>query len=680
MKKRILSAVLAVCMLLSLSLSAIAATAGVTVDKSTVKAGEDVAVTVSMDEAVPDLYTLSYKLRYDSSLFTPKSCTTAAGQPHVSMSNPKSDATGSYVNISTMDPDSNGQTVNAGAFCTVVFTAKSDVSASAGAEFVAEFENAMDKNLNRLTGLGGGSASVTVKPAATAYSVAVSASPAAINVGETAQVSLAVSEAYSAYQFAVSYDAEKLNYESISPVDATVKNQNGTLTVTGFGAERTEPVVLTFSGKAAGEAVVTLTAANIDSGDNANVQDAPAATITTASATINVVSMHTVTFNPSYFSGNTTVEHGADYTFSKTDADPAHYNYFNFKVTVGGVEVTPEDNGDGSYTIRNVTGDVVIDATRQGVEYDVTLVTNFGDDESDIMCAGSMSYGSDGAVMVQNYDPDTYTYTFGLTIGGVEKTFKSQRQTPFAYILTVDGAEIIGDVVITINRTKKAPATTSITFTGSGAADVEGGATQTATTGADFSFTLNKKDGYTYAVTAKQGDTVIPVTDNGNGTYTIAGQYVNGTAITVEIGRTANRTVEVNEYVKLDGKSMFLVTVTGPVEDGYVLTYNGNAMFWSEKYNAYAYLVISDKQLGTVKEEASALIGEKVDTKAVISYTGDVNGTGRIDVNDAQLVWNMYNAKYASFGATTMEMFLRADMNGSRNLNVDDAAAIINLI
>ena len=43
MKKRILSAALAVCMLLSLSLSAFAATASVSVDKPTVKAGEDVA-------------------------------------------------------------------------------------------------------------------------------------------------------------------------------------------------------------------------------------------------------------------------------------------------------------------------------------------------------------------------------------------------------------------------------------------------------------------------------------------------------------------------------------------------------------------------------------------------------------------------------------------------------------
>ncbi len=148
----------------------------------------------------------------------------------------------------------------------------------------------------------------------------------------------------------------------------------------------------------------------------------------------------------------------------------------------------------------------------------------------------------------------------------------------------------------------------------------------------------------------------------------------------MEVGKTANRTVEVSEYVKLNGKSMFLVTVSGPVSDGNVMTYGGEAMFWSEKYSAYAYLVISDKQLGAVKEAAAGLIGEKAGVKAEIRYDGDINGTGRVDVNDAQLVWNMYNAKYAAFGTTTMEMFLRADMNGSKTLNVDDAAAIINLI
>ena len=325
MKKRILSAALAVCMLLSLSLSAFAATASVSVDKPTVKAGEDVAVTLSMSDAISNLVTISYKLRFDSSLFTPKSCTTAAGQPYVTMSIVKKDAKGSYVNVSTMDPTSEGQTVQAGAFCTVVFTAKSDVSAETTAAFISEFENAMDTTFQPIhTGHDGGSVSVKVKPASTAYTVALTAAPATVGIDENAQVKLTVSDTYNAYRFVLSYDAEKLEYKSVN-TDASVKNERGTLTVTGYGADRSDPVILTFTGKAAGKAGVTLTAANIDSGDNANVQDAPEAVITAASADIEVISSHTVTFDAKLFSGNTTAEHGKAYTFSKTDKDPKHY-------------------------------------------------------------------------------------------------------------------------------------------------------------------------------------------------------------------------------------------------------------------------------------------------------------------------------------------------------------------
>lgn len=453
-----------------------------------------------------------------------------------------------------------------------------------------------------------------------------------------------------------------------------MKNERGTLTVTGYGADRSDPVILTFTGKAAGKAGVTLTAANIDSGDNANVQDAPEAVITAASADIEVISSHTVTFDAKLFSGNTTAEHGKAYTFSKTDKDPKHYTY-TVSATMGGKDTAVTDNGDGTYTIANVTGDVVITGSRKAVAYPVAVN---GTGKDDAAAAASATYGEDYRFTV-NADPN-YDYTFEMTIGGVKKELTVQKSGENAYQCSIAGADITGSIVITINKTKKTPATTAILFTGSGSGDVAGGVTQQAKTGEAFTFTINKKDGYTYTVTARQNDSAITVKDNGNGTYTIDKQYVNGTDITVEVGKSANRTVEVSEYVKLNGKSMFLVTVSGPVSDGNVMTYGGEAMFWSEKYSAYAYLVISDKQLGAVKEAAAGLISEKAGVKAEIRYDGDINGTGRVDVNDAQLVWNMYNAKYAAFGTTTMEMFLRADMNGSKTLNVDDAAAIINLI
>ena len=467
MKKRILSAALAVCMLLSLSLSAFAITANVSTDKPVVKAGEDVAVTLSMSDALSDIVTIAYKVRFDSSLFTPKSCTTAAGQPYVTMSIVRKDAKGSYVNVSTMDPTSEGQTVQAGAFCTVVFTAKSDVSAETTAAFISEFENAMDTTFQPIrTGHDGGSVSVKVKPASAAYSVALTAAPATVGIDENAQVKLTVSDTYNAYRFVLSYDAEKLEYKSVN-TDASVKNERGTLTVTGYGADRSDPVILTFTGKAAGKAGVTLTAANIDSGDNANVQDAPEAVITAASADIEVISSHTVTFDAKLFSGNTTAEHGKDYTFSKTDKDPKHYTY-TVSAAMGGKDTTVTDNGDGTYTIANVTGDVVITGSRKAVRYPITVN---GSGAKDAAIADDAAYGEDYVFSV-NVDAD-YDYTFEMTIGGVKKNLDLE-DIGDAYLCTISGADITGSIVITINKTKKTPATTSILFTGSGSGDVAG--------------------------------------------------------------------------------------------------------------------------------------------------------------------------------------------------------------
>ena len=54
----------------------------------------------------------------------------------------------------------------------------------------------------------------------------------------------------------------------------------------------------------------------------------------------------------------------------------------------------------------------------------------------------------------------------------------------------------------------------------------------------------------------------------------------------------------------------------------------------------------------------------------------DVNYTGTADINDAQLVYNIYNAKYDSFDVVEMKMFLSADINGDKQVNALDASAI----
>lgn len=74
---------------------------------------------------------------------------------------------------------------------------------------------------------------------------------------------------------------------------------------------------------------------------------------------------------------------------------------------------------------------------------------------------------------------------------------------------------------------------------------------------------------------------------------------------------------------------MWLVTAAGTVSDGKVLAYDGTPMFWSEKYNAYAWLVVSDKTQDEVKTEAAAKIAEADADKLELAYDFDVNETGK---------------------------------------------------
>ena len=55
-----------------------------------------------------------------------------------------------------------------------------------------------------------------------------------------------------------------------------------------------------------------------------------------------------------------------------------------------------------------------------------------------------------------------------------------------------------------------------------------------------------------------------------------------------------------------------------------------------------------------------------------------MNKTAAVDINDAQLVYDMYKAeKYQDFTTVTAESFLRADMDGSKSITVKDAAEIV---
>lgn len=498
------------------------------------------------------------------------------------------------------------------------------------------------------------------------YSVAASGD-AGINVGEDATVALNVTHkdgnAYNAYYFEVSYDTSVLTYKSADVQDVVVDEAAGTLKIAGYGANKdsgTAAATLTFTGKAVGAGKVTITKANVDAKANANAQDAPAANIdeTTAAATI-TVGGYSVTL-PEGFSGAASAAAGTDYTFKANGDD---YGCYDVTATMGGETTTVTNNGDGSFTIKNVTGEIVVTATPK--TYTVTVTGTGAGDVSEN--AATATYKTDYTFKLTK--ADGYNYTVTVTAGG--NTVTATATTKGVY--TISGADIKGELIITVEKTAIVIPTTTITITGD-TDDVQGGLILTAKNGEDTTFKINKKDGYTYTV--KAGDTELTV--GADGTVTIPGSLLTGAPLTVTVTKTAVNpySVEVYEYVKLDGQSIWLVVA----KSDSVLAYGADTMFSSEKYGGYCWLVISAENADTVKTEAIAAVKAGSGTAAAVVYTGDVNATGNIDVNDAQLVYNIYNTEYASFDALSRAKFLAADVNGDHTVTVLDAAAVVNTV
>lgn len=565
--------------------------------------------------------------------------------------------------------------------------------------FSVKMNTITDGSYNSSTDLGTFKATVTVTnntPAADDYTVAVSGD-ATIQTGEEAQVKLNITHSdtnetsYAAYSMKVSYNKNVLTYKdkSFSDADATVTDDgNGTLTIRRFGKdlELGKDLTLSFTGKAGGKGEVTVTEAKVDKTENA-LNDAPKANVT-GSATITVGQTYNVTL-PSNVDGETTASSNKDYTFSlKTGLDG---NYMNVSYTVNGVAKGSLTAGDdGKYTIPadEITGNIEITAV--GQKFDVTVDnTASGADAVTLPEAdgGKATYGTDYKFTLTK--ADNYAYTVEVTAGGktVKPTLDADGKT-----YTITGTDITGKVVITV--TKEAEKA-QINFAGSGAGDVVD-APQTAEPGKDFKFTIDKKAGYKYTVTAaKKGGSDVAVTDNGDGSYTIAGANIAaGDVITITVDKQAvdKYTIAVNQYVKIKedaegtARYVFLVTATlnegVMLDEGKVLAYDGTPLFQNTgRYDgAYAYLVISDKDVNAVKTEAASKITEVTGTAETFKVDGDVNNTGLVDINDAQLVYNIYNAKYDGFSTTTMAMFLAADMNGDKAITTLDAAKVVTSI
>lgn len=508
-------------------------------------------------------------------------------------------------------------------------------------------------------------------------------------VGETALVGLylgqnSTSREYNTYFFQIDYDAEKLTFTSATigsngDIPDIINNNSdaGLLTIGGYGKTRSDSfITLNFNVKAAGEATVKLVKAQMDVRANA-AKDAQTASVPAGqSNTVTILCGGFPVVLPDCATGAAYVTENGDYTFT---ADPG-YNY-DFSATVNNEKVDIINNDDGSYTIQNVTGKLVIKAN-SAPTVKTYAVTVKGDGSGDVSAPTSATHGQNYTFTVTQ--AANYDYAVAVTVNGQPVTCTVSSSGSNAYTYTIPAKSVTGPVVITV---KKAPqsGTTQIVLTGSGAADVWKGVTSyTVKSGEAFTFGINHQEGFDYTVTVMAGEKTLTLQRNAENasTYTIPGDCITGGIIMVSITKTAQLALTVNaaEYVKLiNGNAVWLITAVPETKLPATksLYYGDTAMFWSEKYEAYAWLLVDKGTAADIAATAKSAISVKGNSTVSVSYGGDVNGTGHIDINDAQYIYDLYNAKHS---VLDMEKFLRCDVNGNREVNVEDVRMVVSLL
>ena len=675
--KKAISLILCFCMMFGFTLEAFAASVNPSADKASVEAGESVTVTLTLDEALEDCIGFGFRLFYDPDKFVLTKGENGDCNSETKCSTSKTNKEGTFHDINYVNTDSEPTTIPAGTLYKLTFTARKGISSTEDVSFRVKKVSAMNSNMTQIDNVTvGNPVSISVNPVTKAsYKVDLQAAPTELKVGETAAVKVQIDsdnvDVYNAVDVILNYDKEKLALETTEIAGYTVTNNEeaGTVRVTGYGEDKQigDAFTLNFKAQQAGKADVKFTSAKVDAANGAISADAPEAAKVTEKVTL-TIGGYQVTL-PDDFSGDATTTPGEDYTFN---ANNTHYDY-DVVAKIGDTQLTVTDNGDGSYTIskEQINGNITVTATKTAKQYDVTVT---GNGAADVTAAAKATYGTDYTYTLTQ--DSNYAYTVKITAGGTEITSELQEGTANQY--KIAGDKITGPVEINVTKEQTAG---TITFEGEGAGDVVGGTSQNAPLHKDFTFTITKAADFVYAVTAVKGENTVNVKDNGDGTYTIAAADIDGANIMVNVAKNPVKTAEVYQYVKLNGKVMYLVVANdSSLTEGKVLTYDGSAMYWSKKYDGYCWLVISDEAEPEMKEEAVTHLGSAEGTKTEIDYAGDVNKTGQIDINDAQLVYDMYKAAYDNFDTVSVERFLRADMNESKNLTVEDAVAVVSEI
>lgn len=683
--KRTLSILLTIAMIISLIPAVFAAdvpTMSTTVDKTEVQPGDTITLTLSIDKTITNLNNWEWAIYFDKTAYVK---TSGELEPGCMSGTGTTGAVGDNVDIlgknairvSGLSTTGDPVTLNAGKIATVTFTATENITAENArievkTEALPDYDTLKDNDVK----LTGNIIDVTVKSSeAKGYTVSMGADKQVAS-GQIVEIPVTIGNndgknAYNAYDMTFSFDPTilTLNMEATSIEGYRVIPGSGTVRIVRYGkaAELGDALTLNFTAAGQGQSAVKVTAAYVDTNTNAIELDAPAAIVLNGTTTI-TVNGYTVTLPDDFTRTDATgsvIAAGGTLTFKP--ADP-NYDY-TVTVTVGNGEATTVSPDEGGiYTVPNVNGNVVVTSTKTPKTFTVAQ----GDDTTG---AATATYQTDYTFMLT--PADGYVYKMAVTIGGKAYTgFKAQVNDDGTTTYTIPGEDVTGNIVINSNKQVKPLETYKVTFAGTGAGDATG--KSTVQEKANYTFTVAKQKNFEYTITATMGGKNVAITEGADNTYTIA-NVTGDLVITIEKKSTLTMEVAVSEYVQMDNKTVFLVTVTGTPEEGKAFAYGDNVMYKTTAYgeNVYSWLVIVDKNEAFTVATAEANITQASATAEEVKQSYDVNETGVVDINDAQLTYDIYSGKYTDFEKVSVRKFLRADVNFDKAVNSTDAVAVV---
>lgn len=732
--KRILALFMAVVLAVGLLPSATFAAEGdspmviTTVDKTTVKPGETVTVTYTLAHDLDAMTQLTIILRFDVSLFqfVGTNIDNSVWFDNPSVNNTSVSGNNGYVRLRQFK-NSNTDTIAAGTLCTMTFKALEEISTAQSALFYNNNKGLLKSSIKvngtsyAVDGTGFASgvddpisvniipagSSITVPKTETGYSVSMGADQQVVS-GQQVRipVTVASSEKYitgfNAYDMTFTYDpaALTLNTKAGDAANLTVEDNNGTVRVRRYGdaVPLGEALALEFTAKATATSTVKLTNAKFDLDANSINFDAPEATISDADTVVNANNF-TVTLPDAFTSDETRlVPNGGSFTFKPVDS---HYTY-TFTVKMGDTVTEGLTFGaNDTYTIENISGNVEITCTgKTPKQYDVTYRIDEDVEQDVTKGPETVTYLNDYSFVVT--PRAGYSYRVIYEVDNGDPFVHTVIAVPTAnddgtLTYTIPGKEIVGGVKIWISANTESGI--PVVFTGNGAEDAASGNASSMGKNMPYYFTLNQRESCDYTVTAYYQPLSTPTASKrpatvrslGNGKYVVEAVnynddlyvYARSWNLVVKVEKVSHSAEEVtvSKYLELNDKTMMLITVKGTPEGGSAFTYDGNTMYKVEGYGTdrYAWLVIVDKGQTLTQEAAAAKVAiSAADNVVTITPSFDVNRTGKVDVNDAQLVYDMYNGAYSDFTKVSVEKFLRADVNATKVVDHTDAVAIVN--